>query len=1149
MEDDPFLWSSEVVREQLCTAESDLRSKIQVKSILNVKNLENALRDNDIDGENLLILDDINVKEDLGIASFGQRREIRKIILHLRENSVLYQVDRKKNQKRHLDSHNEEPDTTPESKRRKLQSQDLLVTPITQIVDTSIQNPEPFPSHNLPAHPSEPARRRVQPENLSAEPVSVPTNSLSHAHLEASGRLTTALVSGPEDFDPATLSDEWQDFLDRYREESDESVLRPYNETDSEKELNSEDDASLMAELQSDNELTTPQLSSKDIEEAIDQTLDEFKKAWNLHKRPKKQRAAYRRWMQAAKAQTRKPQQNILQRELDALRRRLAKFRRSIEDASMDYHKIGEVKRNCLNLQATVEDIAEREYYLETLASNHPPITVHQDLKLPIPEEKLSDGEELLESSDSATQEESEPSDSISDMSLASGEEQSLALSYDPSDTEWNPILPRDASPGRAQPVVQSPTGVNGSTISIDHVEVTDLTLPVLYGELSGTPLQSVDQTGSLTILTSPSLPHKIDTPSLTPYRQIPKPDDESENDSDLDRLPKNRYVNKGNTWDTAIALGSSPSRHSDNPVSHSDSSIRTPPLNPTLVAHMKQEIPKPFTFPPIRDLRTKKWTDVNGDADLALCKIVYRTNRALVKDVQQFIELLTPAKVIIKLRTALESIQDTDVSEVPVDVDPNPDILLSHFFLVYAHRRGFKDVWSVAPMTLANGLNMLSNKGIQFDQRLRPLLKHYIETGTSTANQISLSTSTNGQSLANDRTDLSQSVGIPASKQHAGSKRLNTPPPRNTFSDTETDLDDQPSSLKKRKRRVEQSQQALSQQRDDQNRVQEQEKRRQIMMDKFHSQEAAGEDHHVIVNSVEDVPVLLDQHIARRIKPHQETGVQFIWRELVEDKKQQGCLLAHTMGLGKTMQVISFLVTLAQCNASARPEVRALVPKKLRSGRVLILCPASLVENWYDELMIWTPPNSLPGSERDVLGRVYKSSGSRNIKIQTVRNWQRRAPAVLIIGYESLRSLLTGKSVPDEDKKYLENALLQDPCIVVGDEAHKMKNAKSSISKLAQTFRTNSRIALTGSPLNNHLEEYHTMIDWIAPGYLGSLVQFKAKYSETIERGLFAESTPFEKRKSLERLYVLKRDLAPKIDRRGKHVLIFIDCMKTDSS
>lgn len=683
-------------------------------------------------------------------------------------------------------------------------------------------------------------------------------------------------------------------------------------------------------------------------------------------------------------------------------------------------------------------------------------------------------------------------------MPLASDDESTLTLPYDPADNEWNPILPTaEAEQSTDDESREEP------------VEITDLTQEVMA---RGTP-------------------QTIEFPDLELLNEVS--DDEG---SDLDRLPRNRYRDVGNSRDTAISLGSSSIRSSSNDQTNlTDISVRTPPLNPTPSANIKRETTTTMRFPPIQELRAKLWREIKDNADLILCKMIYRTDRAQIRSVLQFIEPLTTAMVPDRLVAGLNLIQDiSDEGIEDNNARPDPLIAWTFFFLVYAHARGFRDVWSVSEARLDEAFSMIQSKALPFDKLLRPLMRWYTETETSGGPQSSLlSRPKMKKSLTNHRDDVVEVTSNQMGRQSASYLRQSTPPSINIYTDTETEVDEEPSSSKKRKRHVAQSQEALSQQRDDRYRVQEQERRRQMMLAKFQSQEAIGEARNVIVNSVEEVPILLDQHIARKIKPHQESGVQFIWRELVEDKKHQGCLLAHTMGLGKTMQVISFLVTLAQCNASERPEVRNLVPKKLRSGRVLILCPASLVENWYDELMMWTPP-TLPG-ELGLLGTIYKISGDRNLKIKTIRDWQKWTPGVLIIGYESLRSLLKNKNHSEDDKKYLENALLQDPCVVIGDEAHKMKNSKSVINKLAQTFKTTSRIALTGSPLNNHLEEYHTMIDWIAPGYLGTLVQFKAKYSEPIERGLFAESTRYEKRKSLERLYVLKRDLAPKIDRRGK--------------
>ena len=107
----------------------------------------------------------------------------------------------------------------------------------------------------------------------------------------------------------------------------------------------------------------------------------------------------------------------------------------------------------------------------------------------------------------------------------------------------------------------------------------------------------------------------------------------------------------------------------------------------------------------------------------------------------------------------------------------------------------------------------------------------------------------------------------------------------------------------KKRKRKVEESQEAMSQQYSDKIRIRQQELRRQNLAEKFASIQADGTAQ-VIVNTEEPL-VHLHEQIAVRIKPHQVNGLQFMWWEIIEDNKHQGCILAHTMGLGKTMQVV----------------------------------------------------------------------------------------------------------------------------------------------------------------------------------------------------------------------------------------------------
>jgi SNF2 family DNA or RNA helicase len=102
--------------------------------------------------------------------------------------------------------------------------------------------------------------------------------------------------------------------------------------------------------------------------------------------------------------------------------------------------------------------------------------------------------------------------------------------------------------------------------------------------------------------------------------------------------------------------------------------------------------------------------------------------------------------------------------------------------------------------------------------------------------------------------------------------------------------------------------------------------------------------------------------------------------------------------------------------------------------------------------------------------------------------------------------------------------------CTVANAAISTVKNANSATSMTTSLFRSRSRIALTGSPLANNVAEYHTMIEWIAPNYLGPAVEFRAKYVEPIQAGLYHDSSAYERRKSLTMLGVLKEDLSPKV-------------------
>lgn len=187
----------------------------------------------------------------------------------------------------------------------------------------------------------------------------------------------------------------------------------------------------------------------------------------------------------------------------------------------------------------------------------------------------------------------------------------------------------------------------------------------------------------------------------------------------------------------------------------------------------------------------------------------------------------------------------------------------------------------------------------------------------------------------------------------------------------------------------------------------------------------------------------------------------------------------------------------------------------------------------------MWTPRKNHLGPVRKIT-----SASAFGERIRELSAWDEQG-GVLIMSYDIFRTWVhnketkaRGRPLEVEDHVRIKDQLLDGPNIIVADEAHKMKNRAAGISAAASEFRSRSRIALTGSPLANNLVDYYAMVDWIAPGYLGNFVEFKANYVEPIEDGLYVDSTYAERRKCLKKLQVLKENLGPKIDRADISVL-----------
>lgn len=177
----------------------------------------------------------------------------------------------------------------------------------------------------------------------------------------------------------------------------------------------------------------------------------------------------------------------------------------------------------------------------------------------------------------------------------------------------------------------------------------------------------------------------------------------------------------------------------------------------------------------------------------------------------------------------------------------------------------------------------------------------------------------------------------------------------------------------------------------------------------------------------------------------------------------ERAAVLALAMGLGKT------LITLASVHAL----LHAPPPHRIR--RVLILCPASLVENWSAEISKWLPPG-------EVTFIVLTSRAD-------MERFVGCAPSVLVCGFEAFVSLRT----------YFE--LHGMPCdVLVLDEAHKVTNMATDLYQLVLTVPTSRRLLLSGTPMRNDaLHYYYALLNLALPGAFGSANIFKMLFERPL--------------------------------------------------
>jgi SNF2 family DNA or RNA helicase len=214
-------------------------------------------------------------------------------------------------------------------------------------------------------------------------------------------------------------------------------------------------------------------------------------------------------------------------------------------------------------------------------------------------------------------------------------------------------------------------------------------------------------------------------------------------------------------------------------------------------------------------------------------------------------------------------------------------------------------------------------------------------------------------------------------------------------------------------------------------------------------------------------------------LREYQQRGVD--WLNFLHEFKFGG-ILADDMGLGKTIQTLSFLASLKESKKLDKP--------------ALIVMPTSLLFNWKDEIEKFTPKLSYL-----ILHGADRSKDFKSIKKYDL--------------------ILTTYQLVVRDEKELKK---QEFSYIILDEAQKIKNPKTKMANAIKSFKSSYRLALTGTPIENHLGELWSIFSFLMPGFLGSLSFFKKYYQK-----------PIEKDNSISRGELLRKKVAPFILRRTK--------------
>jgi superfamily II DNA or RNA helicase len=219
---------------------------------------------------------------------------------------------------------------------------------------------------------------------------------------------------------------------------------------------------------------------------------------------------------------------------------------------------------------------------------------------------------------------------------------------------------------------------------------------------------------------------------------------------------------------------------------------------------------------------------------------------------------------------------------------------------------------------------------------------------------------------------------------------------------------------------------------------------------------------------------------LAAQLRPYQQAGYQ--WLAFLS-RFGIGACLADDMGLGKTIQTL------------------ALLQHRFEQGETspaLLACPTSLLLNWQKEAERFTP---------NLQVHLHHGAG----RVRDADRFREQACAAQLV--------VTSYSLLHRDEELFSG--LQWSGLIL-DESQNIKNAETKAARAVRRLSAAYRLALTGTPLENHVGELWSLLDWLNPGWLGNQAEFRRRYFLPIQA--YGDREAAAKLRALAHPFILRR-------------------------